>query len=370
MPILRIYAILEDALIRRYGIMQARHYFIVIVLALVSVIGLAATSGPSLAEPPELGQGFVFISPTPIPTSTPLPTATPLITPSPTPAAPGCFLGSFDIPIGSTVTLRSGINIRAEPRVSSAWLGNFPEPRNFIVIQGPVCGNDYQWWRIQGHGITGWVAEQSTIMPFIISVDPPPGALDACINRLNLRAGQVIDLTGNVRIRQEPGLDGLVLTVASPDTPVTILQDETRCVDGYNWRHVEVTVVNFTYRGWMAEGSAMTANLFYIEPTPDPFAECNTPMNLRAGDQRRVRYVDGNPKSLRATPGEDGELLYTLVTGVPFEVIGGPVCAGGMNYWQIRIMSNIDATGWFPEGPRPNYWSEPFYSSNAYRPLR
>jgi hypothetical protein len=311
----------------------------------------------------------IFPTVTPIPTWTPIPSPTPLITPSPTPAAPGCRFGAFDIEIGSTVTVRPGVNIRAAPTVSSAWLANFQEPRNFVVLDGPVCANEYFWWKLEGHGVIGWVAERSNTMDFITFIVAPEGPR-GCINTLNLSVGEQIDLIADVRIRLEPGLEGLVLTVAPFDAPVTVLSAEPRCVDGYNWRLVRVTVANYTYEGWMAEGSALTPELFYVAPTLDPFAECNPPLNLTVGAQRRVRYFDRQPKVLRAAPSDDAEALYMLVDGVPFEVVGGPVCSEGMNFWQVRILSNIPATGWLAEGPRPNYWSEPFIEPNRYPPVR
>jgi len=350
--------------------MQNRHYYVLIITFFIAGLALIFTTNsksdagaPVVLQPP-------FLTTTPIGTPTPLPTPTPLITPSPTPLAPGCDPGSFNIQVGSTVTIRPGVNIRSAPGRSNPSLAYFTENLNFTVIDGPVCENGYFWWRVSGHSVVGWVAERSSEQDFIRFIFPPVGD-SICAEPLPLELGEVIELANGVRIREEAGRDGLVLTVAPIDTPVTVLSNEAVCVDNYNWRLVSVVVAGFEYEGYMAEGTSGTPSEFFVEfPTPDPDTVCNTPMGVNIGDRRRVRYEDGIPKALRAVPGTDGELLFTLVEGVPFEIVGGPVCASGQNYWLIRILSNIPATGWFPEGPRPNYWSEPFTSDNAYPPIR
>jgi len=338
---------------------------------IVVAFGLILTANTqSNAEEPQLLQPFLTSTAVVVGTPTPLPTPTPLITPSPTPFAPGCGAGSFNIQIGSTVTVRPGVNIRSAPGRSNPPVAYYTENQNFIVIGGPVCENGYFWWEITGLGIIGWVAERGIDQDFIRFIFPPV-ANSICAAPLDLEVGEVIELANGVRIREEPGRDGLVLTVAPIDTPVTVLSAEAECIDNYNWRLVSVVVAGFRYEGYMAEGTSGTPSEIFVEfPTPDPDTVCAAPMGVSVGDQRRVRYEDGIPKALRAVPGRDGELLFTLVDGVPFEIVGGPVCANGENYWLVRILSNIPATGWFPQGPRPNYWSEPFTSENAYPPIR
>lgn len=318
---------------------------------LILLIGLvSAISQPSLAQFPP---GITATVDPALASPTPEPTATPALTPLPTSAAPGCAT-VFPIRIGSTVVVRSGVNIRTAPSPSAPWLANFPEPRRFTIQEGPVCTANYNWWRVSGHGVNGWVAERSSAMNFIIYVDPSTAA-PTCSTPLRLAVGDEVTLMGGVRIRNAPGLSGLVLTVAPEESVATVLSAQATCADGYNWRRVRVTVVNFVYEGWMAEGRGSTpAETFIIEDEPDSI--CSPPMNNAVGDLGRVYYRDGQPKNLRAAPGYDGEILYTLVQGVPFEIIGGPVCSGNMNWWQVRIRSNIPASGWLAEGPRPNYW--------------
>jgi hypothetical protein len=69
-----------------------------------------------------------------------------------------------------------------------------------------------------------------------------------------------------------------------------------------------------------------------------------------------VNYRDHDPKNLRDAPSLSAPILYTLVDGIAFEVIGGPVCAESYNWWNIRIRGREDVTGWFAEGGPGDYW--------------
>ena len=304
------------------------------------------TSTPGGPVGPPSGQPVV-------PTPTLVLTPTPPLTPLPTSIAPGCGAG-LPISIGATVTVRSGVNIRYGPSASSPWLANYQEPRNFLVLDGPVCDGNFLWWQIRGHGISGWVAERSNALNFVTFIDATRIGGD-CPAPLSLSTGEVIELITGVRIRQNPGLESLVLTVAPFGASAVVLSDSPECEDGFNWRLVRVEVVDVIYDGWMAEGSSSIAGEFFIaQDQPDSI--CSPPMRLAIGDTGRVRVVDGIPKNLRAAPGLTGEILYTLVNAVPFEVIGGPVCIDDQIWWQVRIRSNLPAAGWIAQGPRPNFW--------------
>lgn len=311
------------------------------------IVGILATVTITAWEPPVFEQNV-----TPPVTATPI---FPPLVPSPTSLAPGCAT-HFPIDIGGSITLRPGVNIRTAPSVSSPWLASFDENRIFTVLDGPQCGDNYIWWYITGHGVTGWVAERDSQQTFIRFFDPDPDAPLECRTPLALRLNEQIELTASVRIRHEPGLEGLVITIAPYGSTVTIVNATPRCANGYNWWQVRAVVANFEYIGWMVEGRRSTEEFptAFVELTPAP--DCSIPMRAQIGDRGRVRYFDRLPKNLRAEPGLDGELLYTLVDGVPLEIIGGPVCVAGMNYWHVSILASTPVTGWLAEGPRPNHW--------------
>jgi hypothetical protein len=76
-----------------------------------------------------------------------------------------------------------GLNnrIRTQPSTSGDQIAQIPSGQVFRVLEGPVCGDGYAWWRVQYNGEIGWTAEGEPGNYFIepISPDeviPPQGA--------------------------------------------------------------------------------------------------------------------------------------------------------------------------------------------------
>lgn len=53
------------------------------------------------------------------------------------------------------------LNVRPEPTVALARVGELRAGENFDVLAGPRCADGYAWWQIAAESITGWVAEGS-----------------------------------------------------------------------------------------------------------------------------------------------------------------------------------------------------------------
>ncbi|PJF23374.1 MAG: hypothetical protein CUN56_01215 [Phototrophicales bacterium] len=287
------------------------------------------------------------------PSFTPEATATPPLTPVPTSAAPGCGV-TLPIEIGDSITVRGGISIRALPSVSAPLMELLPRNDYFTVTDGPVCADNYIWWGIRNARLSGWVAERNNALTFIIDYE---SAEIVCPTPRDLTIGDEIELAYNVRIRREANDSALVLTVAPAGSTALVLSEPV-CVNGYNWRRVEVEVVGVLYSGWMAEAERTSGQTLFIEEGP----ECYPPLGFQIGDLGRVD-THGPPKNLRAAPNTSADILYTLVGAVPLEIIGGPICSGGMNWWQVRILSTFPAEGWLAEGGRPvpyiRAWDQP-----------
>jgi len=201
---------------------------------------------------------------------------------------PNVCLPALNIPIGAEIFLKPGVNVRNLPTLSGALVWNTVydqfdaegkplDPLLRIparVLEGPVCANGYQWWRVEftrSAGNHGWVAEGRPDQGYFI-------------------------------------VTGARLPTATP-------------------------TVNLT--------PSLCAN-------PRPF-----PIGARAF----VTYTDRLPKSLRAEPRLSGALLATLVAGVPLIIEGGPVCADGLNWWQVRVLASQPVVGWLAEGsPYVGYW--------------
>jgi hypothetical protein len=60
------------------------------------------------------------------------------------------------------VTYSNGqqVNVRSEPGVNSSKEGTLPEGAVFTIIDGPICKDDLNWWKIRtASSFEGWVAE-------------------------------------------------------------------------------------------------------------------------------------------------------------------------------------------------------------------
>jgi len=294
-------------------------------------------------------------------TETPILAATSTALPSPTPliAAAGC-VEPLPLVEGSIVYLKGGVNMRSQATTSGALVGYYEESTRWRVVSGPVCANGYNWWELTGGpGIPGWAVEGTPEGYFIIPagvtlqelLEPP------CAPAMNLTAGEELRLFTGVRVRQVPGLSGLVLTVAPIDTLVTVLEGP-QCVDELNWWRVQVAVLDILYEGWMVEGF-VGQPLVISELERLAIEEgrvCADPLTLEPGDRAFVDYRDSIPKSLRTTPGTESPLMFTLVDGVPLEIMDGPICADSMNWWLVRVLARSDVVGWLAEGGPQGYW--------------
>ncbi|QPC84227.1 hypothetical protein G4Y79_07600 [Phototrophicus methaneseepsis] len=286
----------------------------------------------------------------------------------------GCF-APFPLVAGDLIYIEPGVNIRNGPSQSSALVWNTiydnlddrgnvvdnPVYVDAVIVGGPVCAEGLNWWQITGTSNPGWVAEGRRDYEGGYWITAPGTEYRGiCDGIYDLQTGEVVDLTYNARIREAPTTQALTKTIVPNENPVTIISGP-QCVDGVLWWYVRATVVNVQYEGWMAEGENEVAYLVPEDlevPSLEDGTLCATPYEiLSVGIRGYVNYHDNKPKSLRATPGTDSTLLFTLVDGVPFVIEGGPVCADNMNWWQIRILASTEVVGWMSEGsPSAGYW--------------
>lgn len=324
--------------------------------------GITETPSPTLSPTLTLQPGFTPQATIGLPaTSTPFPTQTPqgfIVTtaaPLPPSATPANCLTPRDFRMGDTIVLIGGISIRSEPNPDSALLIQFPERREFIVVGGPICRDGFNYWNIQGHGLTGWAAEGRLNVYWMSLVRRAGEPLEPCLTPLKLVRGEKFKITFNVRVRAEPALIGMTRTVVPTGDTVTILEGPT-CADGYNWWKVRAVVLGVTYDGWMAEANRFQSQTYINPPTREPGSICDFPLYLDIGDRVRVIYNDGIPKRLRSAPSTSAPILYDLIQEVPMIIIGGPVCADTYNWWQVRILASTEVTGWLAEGGPAQYW--------------
>jgi hypothetical protein len=260
---------------------------------------------------------------------------------------------------GIRINTRPGINIRNLPTLSGGIVNYLESSITFRVESGPVCADGINWWQVRGpiNFNPGWVAEKEApdgrYLIFPVQVDLDPTIL--CEEPLNLVPGSRMPLLNGVRIRQEPNLAGLVLTVAPVGEFVTII-DGPECIDELNWWLVQVPFAGLIIQGWMAEGRA--ERTFVTDPDlPPPDQICGPSLpRLHIGDRASVNTDDLVPKNLRIGPGLNEPILATLIEGIAFDILEGPVCMDNLNWWRIQIVARPEVIGWLSEGG-PGNWA-------------
>lgn len=283
------------------------------------------------------------------------PTVYYLTTPLPSPT-PGCPT-PLGLVVGATAYVRGGVYVRSQPSISSPWVNYYTQAATVTIVDGPVCdGSRYNWWQIRGPGNDGWVAEGTPAEYFMSVGELPSGT--TCGTSAKLVVGEQSLTLRDLRVHDSPSEDGLVLTVAPINTQITVLEGP-RCAEEFNWWRIRVTVVNVVYTGWVADGQPDGEDYLISLAAAVPTPTCYSPLDLAIGSQAYVDYDDKTPKNLRAAPDLDAELIASLLDGIGFEVIGGPACSDALNWWQIRILSRPDVTGWLAEGGPGNYWISP-----------
>ncbi|MCA9884736.1 MAG: hypothetical protein KC708_17275 [Anaerolineae bacterium] len=287
-------------------------------------------------------------------------------------AETGCF-PAFPLIPGDVIYIEPGVNIRNIPSQSGAIVWNtiidnrdergnvIDDPFNVeaVIVDGPVCNQGLNWWQITGTGNPGWVAEGRRDYEGGYWISAPGTEMrGVCNSTYPFEIGETVDLLYNVRIHDAPTSAALTKTVVPYENPVLILAGP-QCVDSVRWWYVRAEVVGIVYDGWMAEGGNEVALMIPQDlPSLEDGTLCAPPYSiLSIGLRGYVNYTDGMPKSLRALPGTDQTLLFTLVDGVPFIIEGGPVCVENMNWWQIRVLASTEVVGWMSEGsPGVGYW--------------
>ncbi|MBI1256943.1 MAG: SH3 domain-containing protein [Chloroflexi bacterium] len=108
--------------------------------------------------------------------------------------------------------------------------------------------------------------------------------------------------------------------------------------------------------GWTPEAS--NYGVYWTEPISVNNGDCmSVSSRLSAGGYARV--TPGLPNVLRSQPNRraGSMILANLPAGSIFSVVGTPICAEGMIWWQINWNG---LSGWTAEGQYSTYWLEPY----------
>lgn len=84
------------------------------------------------------------------------------------------------------------LNMRALPAVSTGIEVQLYSGTALVVLSGPSCNGDYNWWRVEAqNGSRGWVAEGEWDRYWIVSLQDVESPVDplqwTCLSRFALR---------------------------------------------------------------------------------------------------------------------------------------------------------------------------------------
>ena len=105
--------------------------------------------------------------------------------------------------------------------------------------------------------------------------------------------------------------------------------------------------------GGLAAGGGNPGGIVSSVPTARPCDGAPLP-TLRVGGRGQV--TPGLPNKLRAGPHISDTVIGAMPSGATFSVIGGPICQGGLRWWQITY-NGLNA--WTADGQGTQYWLEP-----------
>lgn len=243
------------------------------VMAFILACGSFVTRPTRLARTPTVAA--TILEPATLPPTTPVasaptlaaeaptPSPTELPSPSPTPPPAAAPAPGISLVIGqpARVIAAGGINVREKPGMDALRLGKLAPGAVVQVLEGPVSGPQYRWWRVRDRrNLEGWVAEGDADGPWLTAEvgEPRP------VNRPVVRGDTVMVTTqeGKVlTVRFEAGVDSVVARRLRRGALLTVLEGPVD-VDGYRWWQVQDADGR---QGWAAEGDAETRWLTPLE---------------------------------------------------------------------------------------------------------
>lgn len=176
-------------------------------------------------------------------------------------------------------------NVRSEAATSGQLLGQIPGGGAFIVLEGPVCGEGFAWWRVDYNGLTGWTAEgqgtdywlepagplptQAPTLTAFPTATPEFPQSAACPGFMPSRLivgeqGRVVPGPSN-NLRAEPASDTQLLAEIPGGARFLVLEGPI-CAAGLAWWRVDY----YGKVGWTPEGSKNTYWLEPAGPVPTP----------------------------------------------------------------------------------------------------
>lgn len=264
--------------------------------------------------------------------------------------------------IGQNIYNRPGVFIRNLPSRSGGRAAYHASSVTLRVVGGPVCAEGLNWWQVEGPVNPGWIAEGTPDFRLIFPDDTYIVG-DNCAAPLALGDGGALRLIYSARVRHVPGFSARVLGVMAANTPLSV-RGEPECVDGSNWWPVWAPSGGAFVEGWMAQSDDDGTPLVTAETVTalGDASACAPPYHrLAEGVRAVVTYRGTQPKNLRTAPSLSAGIVNQLVEGIAVDLLDGPVCADGLNWWQVRVVGSPETSGWMAEGGTAagGYWLLP-----------
>lgn len=171
--------------------------------------------------------------------------------------------------------------------------------------------------------------------------------------------GQAIVTPGSPnRVRSTPSTGGELLGTIPASATFDLLEGP-ECADGFLWWRINYEGLT----GWTVEGNSEE---YFVDPvtvggaatpeaaaTPAADTECALPTRVTIG--REGKTTSGTPSRLRDMPSASGAQIGQIDPQTAFSILDGPVCEGGINWWQVEVNGT---TGWTAEGVDGEYFIE------------
>lgn len=202
--------------------------------------------------------------------------------------------------------------------------------------------------------IVGVALQQTYYVTRAQDDEPCPGSLPP---RLIVgEQGQVGPGSAN-NVRTTPSTSGERVFRMEAGTVFTVL-DGPVCAEDFTWWQVDVDGA----QGWTVEGDGTDYFLIPLEatdaqPTPGvtPAADTDCEMEPRLVVGREGRLTSNTPSRLRDEASTSGTQVGQIQPLDIFDILEGPVCADGINWWRVQIGNT---SGWTAEGVDGDYLLE------------
>ena len=280
-----------------------------------------------------------------------------VVTPLPVPTQPP-IVNTCSMPpratVGQQVVITPGTpnNVRANPTTSARVTNVLSAGTGMSVIDGPVCANGYQWFKVSFAGGQGWTAEGSNGNYWLTPVNNY-----ACSNSPAPRlregdAGYVLPGDPNA-LRDNPGTGSgsSVISNIPGGASFTVIGAAVCGNEGRRWYPI---LYNGQY-GWTAEGEGST---YWIAPQTNTATCSNSPTpRLTVGGYGMI--TPGLPNVIRNNANTGSSMVIGQIpAGGVFYITGAGVCgANDGRLWYPIIYNGL--SGWTAEGEGNTYWTAP-----------